>query len=160
MLQLNLSCIQLELMAFELLKRGADPNEEKGHSGSAPLHLAITKHNMVLVKKLLMEGAYLETKDDYGFTPLLEAVNFGAPAEIMDLLLEHGANVHAVTKSMKTALHFAAQHDDEYNTRKMIERGQFVNAEDNNGWTPLHEAAYYGSKNAAVVLTDKGQLLV
>ena len=57
----------------------------------------------------------------------------------------------------KTALHFAAQKDDKVVMRKMIERGLFLDAEDKNGWTPLHEAAYYGSKGAAGVLIEKGQ---
>ena len=147
----------MEFMVTELLKRGADPNKEKGYSGSTPLHLAITEEKTDLVKKLLKKGAHLETKDDYGYTPLLEAVNYGAPEEIIDLLLEHGADVHAVEEDKKCALHFAAQNDDEDVMRKMIARGVSVEAEDKDGWTPLHEAAYYGSEDVAEVLTENGQ---
>ena len=157
---LSVSPFQLELMAIELLKRGADPNKERGHNGSTPLHLAIIKENLDLAKKLLIEGAQLETRDDYGYTPLLEAVNFGASAEIIDLLLEHGANVHAVTKDKNTALHFAAQHDDANMIRILTERGLLADVEDNNGCTPLHEAAHHGSKDAAEILTEKGQSLI
>ena len=144
-------------MVIELLKRGADPNKERGYSGSTPLHLAITEDKLDLVKKLLKKGSHLEIKDDYGYTPLLEAVNYGASEEVIDLLLEHGADVNAVTEDKKTALHFAAQNDDEDMVRKMIEKGLFLDAEDKDGWTPLHEAAYYGSEDAAQILTEKGQ---
>ena len=150
----------MEFMALELLKRGADPNKEKGYSGSTPLHLAITEEKMDLVKKLLETGAHLEAKDDYGFTPLLEAVNANVPEEIIDLLLEYGADVHAVEKDNKCVLHFAAQSDNKDAVRKMIARGVSVDAEDKDGWTPLHKAAYYGSEDAAQVLIENGQSLV
>ena len=149
----------MELMVVELLKRGADPNEERGTGGSTPLHLAIVEYKVQLVKALLEKGAHLETKDDYGYTPLLKAVKYGAFEEMVDLLLEHGADVHAHAEDRKTALHFAAQKDDEVTMRKMIEKGLSLDAEDKDGWTPLHEAAYYGSKGAAEVLTEKGQSL-
>ena len=107
---------------------------------------------------MLQRGVYLETKDDYGYTPLLKAVKYGAPGSVIDLLLERGANVHAVAEDRKTVLHFAAQKNDEAMLRKLIKRGlsESVNAEDKDGWTPLHEAARYGSEAAAAVLIEKG----
>ena len=111
--------------------------------------------------ELLKRGPNLETKDNYGYTPLLKAVKYGAPRNIVDLLLEYGANVHSITEDRKTVLHFAAQKGDEAMMRKLTERdlSKSVNAEDNDGWTPLHEAAYYGREAAAVVLTEKGQYI-
>ena len=147
----------MELMVVELLKRGANPNEERGTGGSTPLHLAIAEEKVELVKMLLEKGAYLETVNDNGCTPFLEAVKYGASEEIVDLLLEHDADVHTLTEDRKTALHFAAQKDDEVTMRKMMERDPLVDAKDKDGWTPLHEAAYYGSKGAAGVLIEKGQ---
>ena len=64
--------------------------------------------------------------------------------------------MNAVEKDKKCVLHFAAQNDDEHAMRKMIARGVSVDAEDKDGWTPLHEAAYYGSGNAAQVLIEEG----
>lgn len=146
-------------MAIELLRCGADPNREKGHNGCTPLHLAISANKLDLVKKLLMRGARLETRDGYGYTPLVKAVKYSAPKEIVDLLLEHGVDVHAVAEDEKTALHFAAQNDDEDIMRSLFESGLSADVEDNDGWTPLHEAVYYGSEAAVEVLTEKGQTL-
>ena len=111
-----------------------------------------------MASELLKRGANLETNDNYGCTPLLNAVKSGAPESIVDLLLEHGANVHAVSEDGKTVLHFAAQRDNEVMMRKLIERdlSNTVNAEDIHGQTPFHDAAYYGSEVAARVLTEKG----
>lgn len=150
----------MELMAVELLQRGAGPNNKKGYSGSTPLHLAVTEKKLDLVRMLLEKGAHLETKDDYGNTPFLAAVRDGAPEDIIDLLLEHGAVVHTVAEDRKTALHFAAQRGEENLMKQMIKKGLPVDAEDNVGWQPLHEAAQYGSKEAAAVLVKKGQSLV
>ena len=157
----SLSLTQMEFMVTELLKRGADPNKEKGYSGSTPLHLAIAKEKVGLVQHLLKKGADLEAKDDYGYTPFLQAVKYGAPGDIVDLLLEAGANVVVLAEDRKSALHFLAQKKgEEMMTRKLIARGLSVDAEDNDGWTPLHEAAQNGSKDVAEVFIKKGQSLV
>ena len=101
----------------------------------------------------------METKDNYDNTPLLKAVKYGESGNVVDLLLEHGADMHAVAEDRKSVLHFAAQKHDEAMLRKLIERGlsESVNAEDQDGWTPLHEAAYHGSEVSAAVLIEKGQ---
>ena len=114
-----------------------------------------------MATELLKREANPDTKDNYGYTPLLKAVKYGAPENIIDLLLEHGADVHSVAEDRKTVLHLAAQTGDEAMMRKLVERdlSKSVNAEDKDGWTPLHEAAYYGSEAAAVVLTEKGQYI-
>ena len=117
-----------------------------------------------LATELLKRGADLETKDDYGYTLLLKAVKNDAPGNVIDRLLECGGNVHAVAEDRKTALHFAAQKHEKRMMEIMIKhlkgdlkvQSKFVNAQDSVGWTPLHEAAYYGSKVAAVILIKKG----
>ena len=101
--------------------------------------------------------ADLETKDDYGDTPLLKAVKKDAPENVIDLLLEHSANVHAVAEDEKTVLHYAAQTGKAEMIKKMIESGLCVNKDDKNGWTPLHVAVHHGCKVAAAVLIEKGQ---
>ena len=156
----SLSLVQMEFMAIELLQRGADPDKEKGYGGSTPLHIAIAKEKTGLVKQLLEKGAHLETKDDYGCTPFLLAVKYGAPEEILDLLLEAGASVRALAEDRKSALHYLAQKQgEEKMVRKLIGKDVIVDAEDNDGWTPLHEAAQNGSKDVAEILIEKGQSL-
>ena len=88
----------------------------------------------------------------------MKAVKYGAPGSVIELLLERGADARAVVEDRKTVLHFAAQKNDEVLLRKLIKRGlsESVNAEDKDGWLPLHEAARYGSEAAAAVLIEKG----
>ena len=113
-----------------------------------------------LVTELLKRGANLETKDNYGYTPLLKAVKNGARTRSMvDLLLERGANVHALTEDAKSVLHFVAQTNDEDLMRMLFEKdlSKLVNAEDKNGSRPLHEAARSGNELTAIVLIANGQ---
>ena len=107
--------------------------------------------------ELLKRGANVEAKDDHGCTPFLKAVKHDAPECLLDLHLERSANAHAVADDRKTALHFAAQKDKAKIIRQMINKGLSVNAVDKDGWTPLHEAAYYGSRDAVAVLIKNGQ---
>jgi len=61
------------------------------------------------LKSLLECQADLEPqRDDDGSTPLLSACRSGYPL-CCELLLEHGANVHAVTLKKQTALHLALE---------------------------------------------------
>jgi hypothetical protein len=117
--------------------------------------MAVTAENLELVKLLLKKGAHLNKKDDYGSTPLLDAVNIGS-VEIVKLLIKHGANVHAIQEDKKTCLHLASQNDDEELVTLLLEQGLSVDEEDKNGWTPLHDAAYYGCEESTKVLISKG----
>ena len=98
----------------------------------------------------------MEAKDDYGYTPFLKAVKQDAPG-LVHRLLDRGADPHAVADDRKNALHFAAQKENKKLISEMISNGLSVNAVDKDGWTPLHEAACYGSRVAAVVLIKNGQ---
>ena len=111
-----------------------------------------------MITELLKREAELETKDDYGDTLLLKAVKNDAPENVIDLLLEHSANVHAVAEDRKTVLHYAAQTGKAETIKQMIESGLCVNKDDKDGWTPLHVAVHHGCKVAAAVLIEKGQL--
>lgn len=55
-------------------------------------------------------GARLEKADKDNFTPLLIAASFGH-VETLKVLLELGANVFAVDKNEKTAMHWACEED-------------------------------------------------
>ena len=110
-----------------LLKKGAFVNARNGCSFT-PLHLAVEKGSKEIVKLLLKHGAsvnsacnsafreghtlWLGVKETCtyweGYTPLWLAVGKGHE-EVVKLLLESGANVHAEDKDGKTVLHFAVE---------------------------------------------------
>lgn len=93
-----------------LLEHGANPNADA--AGYAPIHAAVLRGEMTLLKALVAKGANVEARltkgtasryysRDFAFndnligaTPLLLAARYGEP-EMMKVLAAGGANVHA-----------------------------------------------------------------
>ncbi|MGH0172243.1 UNVERIFIED_CONTAM: hypothetical protein FKN15_069208 [Acipenser sinensis] len=85
-----------------LLHHGADIDHNIKHLGT-PLYVACTKQNVESVKKLLELGANLNTEGD---TPLHAATRASRP-DLVQLLLEHGADVKARNTEGKEPLDLA-----------------------------------------------------
>ena len=185
-----------ELAAF-LLDKGADPNAA-GQGWTALHQVTVTPRlsygrfphppqtgrlsPIELAKKLIERGADVNARmtvvtlgDGYrtrmnrlGATPLLLAAK-GAYPEMMRLLLDHGADLHATTADGSTALMLAAgvaifNEGDDAGTeaetleavKLCVERGADVSQADGNGETALHGAAYRGHNSVAQYLFEKG----
>lgn len=66
---------------------------------------AIVQEDPRLVRKMIEEGADVNKVDAWGLTPLMHAAGHWEPSgEIVSLLLDLGADVHALSGSGKTAL--------------------------------------------------------
>lgn len=93
-----------------LVARGADLEAEgtelKVNFGLKPLHRAVIQGRLAIVVYLLSQGANIEASCPMEITPLILAVR-GKHTEILQYLLERGADVHKVDKYGWTALHHA-----------------------------------------------------
>ncbi len=93
-----------------------------------------------------------------GWTSLHLAAAFGGP-EAVRLLLEHGADVHAVSRNpqQNQPLHAAlALSGDLATIRLLLDAGTHVNARQAGGFAPLHSAASAGRREAAELLVARG----
>lgn len=76
-------------------------------------------------------------------TPLMEAAS-GGYADIVKLLIEHGANVNAKSSVGNTALTYACCGGYEDVVKILLDAGADVEHQNDNGHTPLMEAASCG----------------
>jgi ankyrin repeat protein len=97
-------------------------------------------------------------KDEDGRTPLMHAVlGEHASAEMVGVLIGHGADVNAADKKQWTALHFAAQSQNVDIMRALLKAGAEVDARDKDGATPLLRSLMLNATPEAVrVLLEAG----
>lgn len=88
-------------------------------------------------------------------TPLHYAVLSGR--EMVELLIEKGANINMVSEDGPTLLHYAAAFSDKREVVELlIKEGANVDAIDDNGNTPLSWAAEHSQKGVIESLLEKG----
>lgn len=109
------------------------------------------------VRALLADGEEVDRRSPDGFTPLQYAAYFAAP-DAAAVLLEAGADVHAVAKnpSRVQPLHAAVAGRCQPVVERLVAAGADVNAQQQGGFTPLHAAALNGDEHAVRTLLDAG----
>ena len=130
------------------LDKGVDVNVNNklvGSGGGTPLHYATTK---AIAELLIANGADVNAQNDYGETPLDYDAWYNSETEIADLLREHGGK-HGVING-------AAAGGDIEAVKEFLVAGTDVNVKDGWGWTPLHNAAWWGHKEIAELLLANG----
>jgi len=90
-------------MVAVLLARGADPLT-RAKDGDTPLHSAMVPsfdgfpdERVRAINALLDAGADAKAANGAKFTPLILAVEYGAPLAVLDVLIRKGASVNAAT---------------------------------------------------------------
>ena len=95
----------------------------------------------------------LEIKDELGRTALMYAVN-GKSIEIIQQLLNAGADIDAKDYNHFTPLMVVLQQNKPEIAKLLIEKGAGIN-EATNGWTPLTIALQYSTPEIAKLLIEK-----
>ena len=71
--------------------------------------------------------------------------------------MKQGADLRAVSKQKRNALHFAAEGNNAATAKFLLEKGLDVNSKDAQGLTPLALAQSLGGENADVVQVLKAK---
>ena len=128
--------------------------------GWTPLHLAAYFGQDAAVRLLLNKGAAVTARstNQMANTPL-HAAAAGKHAEIVTLLLEHGANANAQQSGGWTPLHSAAQNGDLESARALLAGGADPSARADNQQKPLDLALTQGRQAMVEFLEAVGAKL-
>lgn len=129
----------------------------KGPGGSTPLMYAALYGDADCVRRLLADGADPNIKNESGATALMWATD---SLEKTQMLVEHGADVNAVSEFGRTPLLIAAGRSGSSAVLKvLLDHGANPNAHSVSllgAMTPLAEAAFAGDDAAVKMLLDRG----
>ena len=118
----------------------------KNSMGRTLLQTAVEKNELKLAKTLINGGADVNSKDINGETAMFLHLNpwynRGKDArEIIELLLDNGADLNVKSKSGNVLLHNVVRLNSSYYLEKLISRGADIEITDSDQNTALHIAA-------------------
>ena len=135
-----------------LLGSGSDPNARNDWDDTALHESILEKRDAKVIETLLNHGAdgtakYHQWVGENShlsapLAPLHLAAYVGSPTEVIEVLIDRGADVKARDENGLTPLHLAAgNNDNSHIVQYLLSRAADSNAKDANGETPLHLAA-------------------
>lgn len=125
--------LAIEQDSFEivdiLVASGADPNQ-KSIDEKSPLGIALERGNNKIVGHLIAKGAE-------GGAELLQSAVEQNNSELLDMLLEKGADVNSKNQEGMTALLVACQRENLVLVEHLLKKNADANVKDNSGFNPL-----------------------
>jgi ankyrin repeat protein len=161
---LLIACVDelVDIMRW-LLDHGADVNAQNKEL-FAPLHVAANCGRLQAAQMLIEHNADIHIRNYVGQSPLHVATNplhKRDHVDVMQVLLDHGANPNARDNGNSTPLHhpssgrWGGQATVE-GTCLLLKHGAVIDAEDNKGRTPLQLALKHGCDDMVTCLKEHG----
>ncbi len=121
-----------------------------------PIHKAAYKGDLKKVKNIIeKDPSQINIQDISGWTPLHLASGKGH-IEIVEFLLNHGADIELENILGKRPLWLAAKFGRYETIKTLLEHGAAVNLKDKHGRTPLHDAAMWSGEKVINLLISYG----
>ncbi|RBR26050.1 uncharacterized protein FIESC28_01078 [Fusarium coffeatum] len=144
------------IIAKILLEWNADVSLVDKQQKSA-LHWAMISQSFDVAKLLLENKANTELKDIFGRTPLHEVAKVANSEHLINLLLDHGADIDAEDYGFKrTPLHLAAYHGRAGNLRALAACGADIECPTVSHRTALLDAIAYNRLPTVKALLELG----
>jgi len=148
------------LVGVQLLINSGALIDERNIARQTPLSLAAHNRQVTMVAFLLKQGANVNAEDIMKATPLAYPSGFvnncrSNYQEVVEMLLNYGANVNHVDRNGETALHEAVFMGDAMVVSILLNRGANPNVRGIRG-TPLEWARQHGRKDIEKLLYDHG----
>ncbi|RXM27791.1 Serine/threonine-protein phosphatase 6 regulatory ankyrin repeat subunit B [Acipenser ruthenus] len=126
-----------------LIRHSADVNA-RDKSWQAPLHVAAANKALRCAEVIIIPLLSSVNVSDRGGRTALHHAVLNGHVEMVNLLLEKGANINAFDKKDRSALHWAAYMGHLEVVSLLINHGAEISCKDKRGYTPLHAAASNG----------------
>ncbi|GFT73185.1 tyrosine-protein kinase HTK16 [Nephila pilipes] len=129
------------------------PSDSRRHGRTNLLHRATKEGELTVVRELLKSGYHnLDAKNQEGQTAVHLASIAGFD-DILDLLLESGANPNIIDGSGLTPLHYACLNNRPLTVDVLVNhRANPQLRATETGWVPLHYAAFHGYADVVKML--------
>ena len=142
----------------DLLRRKGADLDVQGTQGNRPLHAAARSGNFEVVRILIEydAAAHINARGGYRLTPLhwASAGQIFKDGSVLLLLLEHGADINALSDGGWTPLHLASSRPHVEVVRLLLEHDADVEVKTNEGKTALQIAADHGYDKIVELLRD------
>jgi len=138
-----------------LLNHGADI-DQRDNGNQTPLVAAYDCKNVEAMRLLLKHGAAADVRYD-SFGLISHDASYRGHVAVMELLLQHNADVNAGDEDNWTPLFWASSVGGRVNVvQLLLERGADINAQSTDGATSLSQASLRGHLDVVRVLLEHG----
>ena len=140
-----------------LLDAGADIKRLNSHGDTPLFHAYRSRSARESTRALIAAGMSVNWRRSNWSTPIHSAAERGC-VPMSEVLLEHGADVHALDDNKQNPLIYAQEShlDTDEVTRLLLALGADYTLPDKFGWTILHHAARLGTLRLLDILADAG----
>lgn len=151
------------VVALSIMACGKSPEKARKELGQMNIEYTedsfktyIERGDKVVVDLFLTAGMSANTRDSDSANPVLISAAYKEREEMVDLLLQKGADINAKGEGGITALMYAAEKKSPVIVQKLIEKGADVNAKSDTGYTALLVAVREKNNGIIKLLLDKG----
>src|SRR5712672_2741176 len=99
-----------------------------------------------------------ENPDEQNFSTSLHFATIAGHLNVVELLVQNGADVNKPDENRNTPLHLAAHHGQLDIAHLLLKSGSSINLQDRAGSTPLHKAAENGHLDIVTLLITVAQI--